>query len=47
MPNAASSITPPMRPLRSIETRWNLAPLSSRDAAANNLLNAFDFSVQR
>jgi phospholipase C len=29
--------------LRFIETRWNLAPLSSRDAAANNLLNAFDF----
>ncbi|WP_051380442.1 acid phosphatase [Bradyrhizobium sp. WSM1743] len=29
--------------LKFIETRWNLAPLSSRDAAANNLLNAFDF----
>ena len=27
-----------------IETRWDLAPLSSRDAAANNVLNAFDFS---
>jgi phospholipase C len=33
--------------LQFIETRWNLAPLGSRDAAANNLLNAFDFSVQR
>jgi phospholipase C len=30
--------------LKFIETRWNLAPLGSRDAAANNLLNAFDFS---
>jgi len=30
--------------LKLIETRWNLAPLGSRDAAANNLLNAFDFS---
>jgi acid phosphatase len=30
--------------LKFIETRWGLAPLSSRDAAANNLLNAFDFS---
>jgi phospholipase C len=29
--------------LRFIEWRWNLAPLSARDAAANNLLNAFDF----
>jgi phospholipase C len=29
--------------LKFIETRWSLAPLSSRDAAANNLLNAFDF----
>jgi acid phosphatase len=31
--------------LKLIETRWNLAPLGSRDAAANNLLNAFDFSL--
>jgi acid phosphatase len=30
--------------LKLIETRWDLAPLGSRDAAANNLLNAFDFS---
>jgi phospholipase C len=30
--------------LKFIETRWNLAPLGNRDAAANNLLNAFDFS---
>jgi len=30
--------------LKFIETRWDLAPLGSRDAAANNLLNAFDFS---
>jgi len=30
--------------LRFIEWRWNLTPLSTRDAAANNLLNAFDFS---
>jgi phospholipase C len=26
-----------------IEQRWGLAPLSTRDAEANNLLNAFDF----
>jgi len=31
--------------LKFIETRWELAPLGSRDAAANNLLNAFDFSL--
>ena len=30
--------------LKLIETRWKLAPLGRRDAAANNLLNAFDFS---
>ncbi len=30
--------------LKFIETRWGLAPLGSRDAAANNLLNAFDLS---
>src|SRR6266513_2273163 len=30
--------------LKFIETRWDLAPLGSRDAAANNLVNAFDFS---
>jgi phospholipase C len=30
--------------LKFIETRWDLAPLGSRDSAANNLLNAFDFS---
>jgi phospholipase C len=30
--------------LKFIETRWNLAPLGTRDAAATNLLNAFDFT---
>jgi acid phosphatase len=30
--------------LRFIEWRWRLAPLSKRDAAANNLLPAFDFT---
>ena len=30
--------------LKFIESRRNLAPLGSRDPAANNLLNAFDFS---
>ena len=30
--------------LKLIETRWNLAPLGRRDAAANGLLNTFDFS---
>jgi acid phosphatase len=29
--------------LKFIETRWGLAPLTSRDAAANGLTNAFDF----
>jgi acid phosphatase len=29
--------------LKFIEERWGLPPLSSRDAQANNLLNAFDF----
>ncbi|MDQ6695423.1 MAG: hypothetical protein M3014_13570, partial [Chloroflexota bacterium] len=29
--------------LKLIENRWGLAPLSSRDAAANDLSNAFDF----
>jgi acid phosphatase len=29
--------------LKFIETRWNLSPLGTRDAAVNNLLNAFDF----
>jgi phospholipase C len=28
--------------LRFIETRWGLAPLGSRDAAANDLTNAFE-----
>jgi LPXTG-motif cell wall-anchored protein len=31
--------------LKLIETRWNLAALGSRDAAANDLTNAFDFSA--
>lgn len=30
--------------LKFIETRWNLEPLGTRDAAANDLANAFDFS---
>ena len=30
--------------LKLIETRWGLAPLGSRDAAANNLLNSLDFT---
>lgn len=30
--------------LKFIETRWNLQPLATRDAAANDLSNAFDFS---
>jgi len=30
--------------LKFIETRWGLAPLSARDAAANDLINAFDFA---
>ncbi|MEK6661136.1 MAG: alkaline phosphatase family protein [candidate division NC10 bacterium] len=30
--------------LKFIETRWNLAPLGTRDASANDLMNAFDFS---
>jgi phospholipase C len=31
--------------LKFIENRWGLAPLGTRDAAANDLGNAFDFSV--
>jgi len=31
--------------LKFIETRWGLAPLGRRDAAANDLSNAFDFST--
>jgi phospholipase C len=30
--------------LKLIETRWNVAPLGTRDVAVNDLLNAFDFS---
>jgi phospholipase C len=30
--------------LKLIETRWNVAPLGTRDAAANDLLSVFDFS---
>jgi phospholipase C len=30
--------------LRLIETKWNLAPLTARDASANNLLDALDLS---
>ena len=32
--------------LKLIETRWGLAPLGARDAAANDLTNAFSFSAQ-
>ncbi len=32
--------------LRFIEWRWGLQPLTTRDARANNLLGAFDFSQQ-
>ena len=32
--------------LKFIETRWGLAPLGDRDAAANDLTNAFNFSAQ-
>jgi phospholipase C len=31
--------------LRFIETRWNVAPLGTRDAAANDLTGAFDFGA--
>ena len=30
--------------LKLIEERWGLAPLGTRDAAANGMANAFDFS---
>ena len=30
--------------LKFIETRWNLQPLGTRDAATNDLSNAFDFT---
>jgi phospholipase C len=33
--------------LRMIEWRWSLPPLSVRDAAANNLAEALDFSLVR
>jgi acid phosphatase len=33
--------------LKFIERRWKLAPLGSRDAAANDLSNAFDFQENR
>ena len=33
--------------LRLIEWRWRLAPLTVRDANANNLANALDFSRRR
>ncbi len=32
--------------LKLIETRWNLTPVASRDASANDLTNAFDFNNQ-
>ena len=32
--------------LRFIEWRWDLDPLSSRDAGASNLLNAFDLGQE-
>ena len=30
--------------LKLIESRWNLAPLSKRDACANKLVNALDMT---
>ena len=33
--------------LRMIEWRWNLAPLTERDATANNLAEVLDFSLNR
>jgi phospholipase C len=33
--------------LKFIEARWGVAPLGSRDAAANNLSNAFDFTQKQ
>jgi len=30
--------------LKFIESNWNVAPLATRDAAANNILSAFDFT---
>ena len=33
--------------LRFIEKRWGLAPLGTRDAAANDLTHAFDFDARR
>ena len=30
--------------LKFIEANWNVAPLASRDAAANNILSGFDFT---
>jgi phospholipase C len=32
--------------LKFIESRWDLKPLGPRDAEANDLLNAFDFSLK-
>ncbi|HMA34322.1 MAG TPA: alkaline phosphatase family protein, partial [Chloroflexia bacterium] len=32
--------------LKTIEQRWDLAPLTSRDAAAASLINAFDFPAE-
>jgi hypothetical protein len=40
-------VKPPSRStsiLAPIEHRWGLAPLTARDAAANDMHNAFDFS---
>jgi len=33
--------------LKFIETRYNLPPLTSRDAAANNMLDSFDFDASQ
>ena len=46
LPRRASWTTPQYDTtsiLKFIETRWDLAPLGTRDAAANNLTNAFTF----
>jgi len=34
-------------PIKFIEYNWNVPPLASRDAKANNILSAFDFSTPR
>ena len=45
--HVASGIYDHTSVLKMIEWRWNLAPLSVRDAAANNLAEVLDFSAKR